>query len=213
MWRCIPDLVLASTSINRPKRRTRCEAGNAGLYTSDPHTVRGMLDSTAKSGGLAGREEHGAKMVADLQKRLDALHAALQDRPMVHVLFVVWEDPLISIGQNTFIADALRWAGAESVIVADQNWPQVSMEEVVRLQPEYIVLTPDHMEAETDKQREQSARRARVARTASGESGARGDRQRRSRRGLRRAWWTPSSSWRMICIRKFSRRKSRKIEK
>jgi iron complex transport system substrate-binding protein len=77
------------------------------------------------------------------------LHAALQDRPMAHVLFVVWEDPLISIGQNTFIADALRWAGAESIIMATQNWPQVSMEEVVRLQPEYIVLTADHLAAET----------------------------------------------------------------
>jgi len=88
-------------------------------------------------------------VVAELQQRLDTLHAALQDRPMAHVLFVVWEDPLISIGQNTFIADALRWAGAESIIVANQNWPQVSMEEVVRLQPEYIVLTPDHLAAET----------------------------------------------------------------
>ncbi len=96
-----------------------------------------------------GASEQGAKLVTDSQKHLDALHAALQDRPLAHVLFVVWEDPLISIGQNTFIADALRWAGAESIIVASQNWPQVSMEEVVRLQPDYIVLTPDHLQAET----------------------------------------------------------------
>ena len=98
---------------------------------------------------LLGASEQGAKLVAELQGRLDTLHAALEDRPMTHVLFVVWEDPLISIGQNTFIADALRWAGAESIIVATQNWPQVSMEEVVRLQPEYIVLTSDHLAAET----------------------------------------------------------------
>jgi ABC-type Fe3+-hydroxamate transport system substrate-binding protein len=113
-----------------------------------------MLNSTAAIAGLLGAPEHGAELVADLQNRLDALHAALQERPMVHVLFVVWEEPLISIGQNTFIADALRWAGAESVITSNQNWPQVSMEEVVRLQPEYIVLTPDHMKAEGATQAE-----------------------------------------------------------
>ena len=129
------------------------------VYTSDPHTVAGMLNSTAMMADLMGASEQGAKLVAELQKRLDALHAALQDRPMAHVLFVVWEDPLISIGQNTFIADALRWAGAESVIVADQNWPQVSMEEVVRLQPDYIVLTADHLAAENARARQQSARR------------------------------------------------------
>jgi ABC-type Fe3+-hydroxamate transport system substrate-binding protein len=51
---------------------------------------------------------------------------------------------LITIGQNTFIADALRWAGAESVIISKLDWPQISMEEVLRLEPEYIVLTSNH---------------------------------------------------------------------
>jgi len=63
------------------------------------------------------------------------------------VLFVVWLDPLITIGQNTFIADALRWAGAESVVLSKQNWPQISIEEVVRLQPDYIVFASTHQES------------------------------------------------------------------
>ena len=146
-----PDLVLATTSINWAETADALLKLGIAVYTSDPHTVTGMLSSTAKIADLMGAQEQGAKLVADLQKRLDALHAALQDRPTAHVLFVVWEDPLISIGQNTFIADALRWAGAESIITADQNWPHVSMEEVVRLQPDYIVQTPDHLASETDK--------------------------------------------------------------
>ena len=67
---------------------------------------------------------------------------------MVHVLFVVWMDPLTTIGQNMFIADALRWAGAESVVLSRQNWPQISLEEVVRLQPEYIVFAGTHGESQ-----------------------------------------------------------------
>ena len=144
-----PDLVLATTSINRAQTADALLKIGVPVYTSDPHTMAGMLSSTATMADLLGASEQGATLVAQLQKRLDALQAALQDQPMAHVLFVVWEDPLISIGQNTFIADALRWAGAESIIVAKQNWPQVSMEEVVRLQPDYIVLTSDHLAAET----------------------------------------------------------------
>jgi iron complex transport system substrate-binding protein len=143
-----PDLVLATTSINRAETADALLKIGVPVYTSDPHTMTGMLRSTATLADLMGASEQGAKLVAESQQRLDALHRALQDRPLAHVLFVVWQDPLISIGQNTFIADALRWAGAESIIVANQNWPQVSMEEVVRLQPDYIVLTPDHLEAE-----------------------------------------------------------------
>jgi iron complex transport system substrate-binding protein len=144
-----PDLVLATTSINRAETADALLKIGVPVYTSAPHTIAGMLSSTATMADLLGANEQGAKLVAELQRRLDALHAALEDQPMAHVLFVVWEDPLISIGQNTFIADALRWAGAESIIVASQNWPQVSMEEVVRLQPDYIVLTSDHLAAET----------------------------------------------------------------
>jgi iron complex transport system substrate-binding protein len=144
-----PDFVLATTSINRAQTADALLKIGVPVYTSDPHTVTGILNSIAAMAELMGASEQGAKVVAELQQRLDTLHAALQDRPLAHVLFVVWEDPLISIGQNTFIADALRWAGAESIVVTNQNWPQVSMEEVVRLQPEYIVLTPDHLAAET----------------------------------------------------------------
>ncbi|MGA8145375.1 MAG: cobalamin-binding protein [Candidatus Acidiferrales bacterium] len=139
-----PDLVLATTSINRQATVDALERAGVAVYTTDPHTVRGMFESTARIAELMGAGTEGAALVAKLQGRLDALARRLADLPLKHVLFVVWEDPLITIGQNTFIADALRWAGAESVILSKQNWPQISFEEVVRLQPEYIVFASNH---------------------------------------------------------------------
>ncbi|MGH9757008.1 MAG: helical backbone metal receptor, partial [Candidatus Acidiferrales bacterium] len=106
-----PDLVLATTSINFVDTVTTLSRLGIAVYSTDPHTVREMLDSIAHIADAAGAPEKGAALEARLQARLDVLHARLENRPLVHVLFVVWEDPLISIGQNTFIADALRWAG------------------------------------------------------------------------------------------------------
>ena len=142
-----PDLVLATTSINRLETAVALERLGIAVYTSDPHTVRGLLDSMERMAGLMGAGQQGADVVARLRERLAALQTRLADRPLVHVLFVVWEDPLITIGQNTFLADALRWAGAESAVLSKQNWPQLSLEEVVRLQPEYIVFAGHGREA------------------------------------------------------------------
>lgn len=139
-----PDLVLASASINREETVDALERLGIAVYTSDPHTVSGMLDSVARMAEITGAGSQGKEVVAQLRERLDVIHAKLADRPMAHVLFVTWQQPLISIGQNTFIADALRWAGAESIISSDRNWPQVSLEEVIRLQPEYLIFTEDH---------------------------------------------------------------------
>jgi iron complex transport system substrate-binding protein len=139
-----PDLVLATTSINRVETADALQQLGIAVYTSDPHTVRGMLASIARMAELMDAAEQGAQLAGRLEQRLDALKARLADRPLVHVLFVVWDQPLITIGQNTFIADALRFAGAESVVLSDRNWPQLSLEEVVRLQPDYIVFTGEH---------------------------------------------------------------------
>lgn len=153
-----PDLVLATTMTSRETIDALRRLGLA-VYFTDPHTVRAMLNTTGKIAEVTGVPAKGAELVSSLQARLDALHARLEERPLQHVLFVVWEDPLITVGQNTFVADALKWAGAESAIVAAQDWPQVSMEEVLRLEPEYIILTPDH--AETDNSNQVAELRAR----------------------------------------------------
>lgn len=139
-----PDLVLATTSINRVETADALKNLGIAVYTTDPETVRGMLDSVLRVAEVVGAPKRGAELVGKLQQRLDAVHARLSERPMVHVLFVVWLEPLQTIGQNTFIADALRWAGAESVLVSSQKWPHLSIEEVVRLQPDYIIFTNDH---------------------------------------------------------------------
>ena len=135
-----PDMVLASTSINRLETAMALERLGIPVYTSDPETVVGMLDSVKHVAELLGASKQGEAVTARLEERLSAVRARVVDTPMVHVLFVVWTDPLITIGQNTFLADALHWAGAESVVVSRQKWPQLSIEEVVRLQPEYLVF-------------------------------------------------------------------------
>jgi iron complex transport system substrate-binding protein len=140
-----PDLVLA-TAINRWETVNALERLGIAVYTLDPHTVREMLESTALLGDLMGAHQQGAALVAKLQNTLDDLQTRLREKPLVHVLFLVWDDPPITIGQNTFIADALRWAGAESVLISDQDWPHISLEEVVRLAPEYIVMAGGHSE-------------------------------------------------------------------
>ncbi len=59
---------------------------------------------------------------------------------------MVWPDPIISAGPHTFIADAMRRAGAESVVTTEQDWPQINIEEVLRQNPEFLVFSGTHPE-------------------------------------------------------------------
>ena len=138
-----PDVVIASKAGNRIETVRALESLHIAVYGTYARSVEGVLQSLQKLAHMIGAEEQGDRIAAALQARLDLLHQRLQNAPRVRVLFVVWRDPLISMGQQTFLADAMRVAGAESVVTSEQDWPHVSMEEMVKLQPDYLVFSAD----------------------------------------------------------------------
>ncbi|HXW18384.1 MAG TPA: helical backbone metal receptor, partial [Candidatus Acidoferrales bacterium] len=145
-----PDLVLATTAINRRTTVDGLERLGVPVYTTDPHSVEGLLAGIEHLAGVIGIPQPGRDLAASLRSRLDALNKALAGEPRCRALFVVWEDPLTSIGQNTFIADALKFAGVESVVDTPQDWPRVSLEAVVHMQPEVLIFARDHGDMNPD---------------------------------------------------------------
>jgi iron complex transport system substrate-binding protein len=135
-----PDIVLITTEGNR--RETADELARLGIavYATNPYSVESMLESIEHIGGVIGATAQAESVVANLRQRLNALQSKLASVPVARVFFVVGESPLISLGEHTFIADALRYAGAQSVVHAKQDWPQIGLEEVVHLNPDYLVF-------------------------------------------------------------------------
>jgi iron complex transport system substrate-binding protein len=103
-----------------------------------------MIASVEHLGSALGTEKSAAVVAEDLRGRLADLERRLSGTAPRRVLFVVWTDPLISVGRGTFIADALRRAGGLSVVETRTEWPHVSLEEIVRLQPEVLVFASSH---------------------------------------------------------------------
>ena len=142
-----PDLVLVAKSINRRETVLALEQLGMAAYVTDPHSVEGVLASVARLGEIIGAGEAGHQLHSGLRERLNVLKRHIGGLTPRRVLFIVWLDPLITAGRETFLTDALRWAGAESVIQSSQDWPQTSLEEIVRLQPEYLVFASAHAES------------------------------------------------------------------
>jgi iron complex transport system substrate-binding protein len=138
-----PDLILA-TSINRRETVDALDRLGLPAYITDPHSVDEMIASVERLGSVLGADKSAAALAGDLRARLADLDRRLAGAAPRRVLFVVWTDPLISIGRGTFIADALRHAGARSVVETDAEWPRINLEEIIRLQPEFLVFAGAH---------------------------------------------------------------------
>jgi iron complex transport system substrate-binding protein len=141
-----PDLVLMTKSLNRLETVHSLENLGISSYATDPHTVDEIISSSKKLAGVLGSPEEGERIAVDMQRRLADLQHRIDAWPPKRVLFAVWTEPLISIGKDTFIADAMRRAGAVSIVDSSQDWPQVNLEEVARLQPDFLVFAASHSE-------------------------------------------------------------------
>ena len=139
-----PDLVLVTKSFNRLETTQSLDRLGISSYATDPHTVADIMSSVKTLAAVLGVPEAGASVAEEMQHRLDDLQQRIGSLPPKRVLFVVWTQPLISTGKDTFLADALRHAGAVSIIDSSQDWPQVNLEEVARLQPDFLVFAESH---------------------------------------------------------------------
>ena len=141
-----PDLVLVTKEGNRADTVRALDTLGIPTYATQARNVNEVLTTTQKLANLLGVPEAGSSLTGDLQARLDALHGKLDAIPPTRALFIVWTEPLISVGKDTFVADAMRLADATSIVDAKQDWPQMSLEEIAKLQPEYLVFAAGHFE-------------------------------------------------------------------
>ncbi len=140
-----PDVVLVTKGINRLDTVNSLASLGIPSYATDPHSVAEILTSTQHLADLMDATQTGDKLAAELRLRLSEIQRRVGPYPPRRVLYVVWPQPLISIGQDTFMADALRYSGAISIVNEPQSWPQISLEEVARQQPEFLVFSGSHM--------------------------------------------------------------------
>lgn len=135
-----PNLVLGTTAGNRRETVEALERLGVPLYGIDPRSVRGILDSIRHVAELAGAPQAARDPTARLEARLAALEERRSpSRP--RVLFIIWLEPLVTIGRDTFLNDVLDRAGAQSATVdLEPSWPRLSLEEVIERDPDYLVL-------------------------------------------------------------------------
>lgn len=139
-----PDLVLVTKGFNLPETVHSLDELGIPSYATDPHTVDDIMNSIKKLAEMLAVPDAGAAVADEMERRLADLQHRIGSLPPKRVLFVVWTQPLISTGRHTFLADALRHAGAVSIVDSAQDWPHVNLEEVARLQPDFLVFAESH---------------------------------------------------------------------
>ena len=114
----------------------------AAVLVIDPQGAADVARSATLIGQAVGAD--GAKLASDIQKQLDAVKAKTDSAPKLKVFHEVdASDPakIYTVGPGSFIDDLIKLAGGTNVFATTKtSYPTVSGEEIIRTDPDVIVL-------------------------------------------------------------------------
>lgn len=139
-----PELVLAGRGRSEATLVEPLEAMGVPVYVAVVEDVADIHSTLRRLGRLLGLDGRADSLVAALESGLERARDRRRSAPRPTVLYVVWHDPPVVAGPGTYIDELITIAGGANAFAdAAAHWPAVSLEEVVRRDPDYIVVSRD----------------------------------------------------------------------
>jgi iron complex transport system substrate-binding protein len=136
-----PDLVLATLESNRPTTIDGLQRLGIPVFVIRPEGLDGILEAVEQVGVALNRVSDARAAVERLRVRRQEVARRVMGFARPRVFVLIWPDPVVTVGRHAFVTEAIEAAGGQCVTSdLPQPWPRLSLEEVVRLAPDTIVL-------------------------------------------------------------------------
>lgn len=148
-----PDLVVANKEENRRRDVEALSDAGVPVFVTYARGVREALAEIRALARIVARAPQAEAIAAPVELALDAQEARRAE-PRVRCVALIWRDPFMVVGGDTFAHDLLASCGAENPFagVAERRYPRVERAELEAAAPEVILLpTEPYAFGESDR--------------------------------------------------------------
>ena len=139
-------VILYATAENRAAASAFARAGVRTMSLRVDH-IADFVSFTRRLGVAVGEVDRATVVRDSVTRTLDAVRIAMQGVEARRVVWPVWLSPVMVIGGGSFIDELLVIAGAENSFHEHASpSPQVSVEEIARRDPEFVVASASQAE-------------------------------------------------------------------
>jgi iron complex transport system substrate-binding protein len=136
-----PDLVIAWPDNDSRNVIEQLRPLGIPVYSSRVESLTEITSMIRRIGTLLGTDARADSLVRSIDAQLDSVRASVAGLPRPLVLYALSTDPPMAAGGSTFVGQVIEAAGGTNLFAdVKQLWPQVSLEEIVRRQPDVILL-------------------------------------------------------------------------
>lgn len=134
-----PDLVLANKEEN-VKEQIDTLSLQVPVWTSDINTLADTFYMIRALGQLTGKTDEAAQLVSGIETAFTSLTAPVR---RYRSLYLIWRNPYMAAGGDTFIHQMLQAAGFDNVVAGENRYPTLTGDQIQQLQPELLLLSSE----------------------------------------------------------------------
>lgn len=138
-----PDLVVMYPAADNTPSITALQQAGVRVVALRIDSVQEFLQAVDSLGTLLGTRRVADSIGTALRAELDQVRMGARSTTRVRAFFPVWDQPLMTVGQGSFLSELLEVAGGTN-IYGDAPEPSltVSLEDVIRRDPDVVLTTP-----------------------------------------------------------------------
>lgn len=136
-----PDLVISWPDHGSRSIVAQVNTIGVPIYAASTESIADAIRTIRNVGTLLGDSASADSLARSITTSLDSTRASVAQLRPVRVAYVLSIDPPTIAGPRTFIDELITIAGGNNIF-ADiaQSWPQVNLEEIVRRDPDVIIV-------------------------------------------------------------------------
>jgi len=134
-----PDVVIGVPSPGNHEAVAALQTLGIRVDVSDPEHLADLAPVTRMIAAAAGVPEAGERLIAELERGMDAVRARVATQPPRRVLMAIGQDPLVAVGTTSFLGELIAAARGVNVAPPGNPWPHVNVEYVIARDPEVII--------------------------------------------------------------------------
>lgn len=145
-----PDLIVAPRELLRADILGKFEQLQIPTYIVDAQTLDSILARIQTLGRMLGASPAADELTDRMRRRIADIKARTTAFPRPRILYALNSDPLITVGPGSFIHQMIELAGGANIAArASVPYPRLSMEVVIKEDPELILFPAGRVEGIT----------------------------------------------------------------
>jgi ABC-type Fe3+-hydroxamate transport system substrate-binding protein len=133
-----PDYIIANKEENR-SQDIESLSEDFEVNVTEIATIDDALITIHELGQIFNKTEQAKKLITDIQQRFEER----PEEPQLRTVYVIWKDPWMTVGGDTYIHDVLEHWNLPNVFGEKMRYPEFSLTDLKEYNPDLILLSSE----------------------------------------------------------------------